>query len=113
MTEEEIRRASRITGLDVHRGPSGVPCGVVYGKDDGEVVVSVTDSADSYNRFLISNLERIGWITMQAQNFRCAGCGRIRALQKHHIKHRSKERDDRRENIEMLCLECHNQEHGK
>ena len=43
---------------------------------------------------------------------RCVECKRFENLECHHIIHRSKQRDDRLENLKILCHDCHVQEHS-
>jgi len=76
------------------------------------IVVSVgpTLSADD---FLRANLFRLRRQLSREQVWRCAQCGGIKPLQLHHRKHRSEQRDDRIENCEMICRDCHGKEHGE
>lgn len=64
------------------------------------------------DRFLRSNLARIRLDLMEEQNGRCAICKRAVPLQLHHKVFRSERRDDRRENLHLLCGACHLGQHG-
>ena len=107
LTEHDIRKLARITGLEVHQGRAGV-----YGCDLKleAVVVSVGPSL-SVDDFLKANLDRLRRHLLVEQRFRCAQCAGIKPLQLHHRKHRSEQRDDRIENLEMLCIADHDKEH--
>ena len=109
MTDHDIRKLSRITGLFVHQDKN-----VVYGEDLKlkRIVVSVgpTLSADD---FLRANLDRLRQQLLREQDWRCAQCAGIKPLQLHHRKHRSEQRNDRIENLEMLCIADHRKEHGQ
>jgi len=48
-------------------------------------------------------LERDAW--------RCQACGRLGAVQVHHIRARSRLRPDAEENLITLCPECHRRIH--
>jgi 5-methylcytosine-specific restriction endonuclease McrA len=47
------------------------------------------------------------------QDGHCAGCGRIKPLDSHHIKYRSNLGGDERINLIGLCRECHETKHKK
>jgi len=108
LTEHDIRKLARITGLSVYQDQSGT-----YGIESGSgipVVVSVglTLTADD---FLRANLDRLRRQLLREQEYRCAQCAGIELLQLHHRKKRSEQRDDRIENCEMICVNCHAKEH--
>lgn len=114
LTDHDLRKIARITGLEVHQSNTGV-----YGYEPKHtsirlerVVVSVglTHTPDD---FLKANLERLRRQLLREQVYRCAQCGRITVLQLHHRKHRSEQRDDRIENLEMICIADHSREHGQ
>lgn len=42
----------------------------------------------------------------------CEKCNRVGGLECHHKIHRSKERNDKLENLQALCNDCHGREHG-
>ena len=108
MTDHDIRKLARITGLEVHQDATGV-----YGRDLklDMTVVSVMPSL-SADDFLRANLDRLREQLLRDQVWRCAQCAGIKLLQLHHIKHRSKQRDDRIENLEMICVDDHGKEHN-
>lgn len=106
LTDHDIRKLARITGLSVHQDKVGI-----FGADEGTIVVSVAPSL-SADDFLRANLDRLRQQLLAEQDYRCAQCGAIKPLQLHHRKHRSEQRDDRIENLEMICVEDHQKEHG-
>jgi 5-methylcytosine-specific restriction endonuclease McrA len=48
---------------------------------------------------------------MRRDGWRCQNCGRLGALQVHHIVFRSHQGTDTEENMITLCAECHQQVH--
>lgn len=55
-------------------------------------------------------------IVLDRDHWRCTECGEVKSLQVHHIKARSKGRDDRIENLRSVCCGghgCHEREHGQ
>lgn len=108
LTDHDIRKLTRITGLEVHQDRTGI-----YGRDPEfeQAVVSIGPSL-SADDFLRANLDRLRRQLLAEQVWRCAQCGGIKPLQLHHRKHRSEQRDDRIENLEMLCATDHGKEHG-
>ena len=108
LTDHDIRKLARITGLMVHNPTTGV-----YGRDSssGEIVVSIGPSLTA-DDFLRANLDRLRRKLLVEQRYRCAQCAAIRPLQLHHRKHRSEQRDDQIENLEMICAVDHDKEHN-
>jgi 5-methylcytosine-specific restriction endonuclease McrA len=51
-----------------------------------------------------------GRIVMEKQKWRCSQCQRVLPLQRHHIRARSKGRDDRVSNLRGDCADCHEKE---
>lgn len=49
---------------------------------------------------------------MTDADWRCTICGALVPLENHHKKHRSKGRDDRKENLEPRCSRHHAKAHG-
>jgi 5-methylcytosine-specific restriction endonuclease McrA len=58
---------------------------------------------ESYRQLCHEVLERDAW--------RCQLCGRMEALQVHHIQWRSHFGDDNPQNLLTLCIDCHQQAH--
>ena len=103
------RRLERITGLIVERHDAGQGRFLFVGWLDGKPVVNALAKGEkaAANRFLEHNLRRIRTQKLREQKGRCADCARARPLQQHHKKKRSQGRDDRPENLILLCAECH------
>ena len=62
--------------------------------------------------FLRRNLFRMRLDLMDEQNGRCAICKNATPLQLDHIEPRSRGRNDRKENLRLLCVPCHAGRHG-
>ena len=52
-------------------------------------------------------------LVLRRDGWRCQNCGDPRNLQVHHIKSRSKLRDDAEENLIALCANCHAKVHNR
>jgi 5-methylcytosine-specific restriction endonuclease McrA len=68
---------------------------------------------DMAQAFVDWNYERNKRIVFEQQGWRCARCGKMKPLQGHHKVFRSKDRDDRVENLAGLCSGCHGSRHGR
>ena len=62
--------------------------------------------------YLKENLSRIRRLKMEEQGGRCKLCPSTGPLQLDHIEERSHGRDDRPENLQLLCLPCHGKKTG-
>ncbi|NJL70689.1 MAG: HNH endonuclease [Candidatus Competibacteraceae bacterium] len=51
--------------------------------------------------------------TLKRDNYACTSCGVRHNLEVHHKSPRSKERNDKLENLITLCNTCHGKEHGR
>jgi len=112
------RRVEEITGLRVdflqtkaaglfalgYRDGVGSPW-AVGGSDTG-------DQAEALQLMFAHNWNRLHREVREEQRHLCAHCGKRGPLSLHHITHRSRGRNDRRENLEGLCVQCHGQKHG-
>ena len=104
----ETRKFERITGI---------PCVwipeyhlLIAGR--GGIFSKCRKIKDALRSLLAKNLDRIRNEYMEEQKGHCFLCGKFRPLHLHHIKHRSKSRDDRKENLQLVCYLCHNVAHG-
>lgn len=61
------------------------------------------------NRLVERVLKIHGWVAIKRQGGKCGNCGRRAPLQADHKIERSKDRDDRIENLWGLCDPCHTQ----
>lgn len=76
-----------------------------------------THGADHLKKALKGVVEKVYAINREAAfekaGYRCVRCGKIVPLQAHHVIHRARgQRDDSVENLDPLCAEHHEQEHG-
>ena len=112
-----VRQVEQITGLEIKLKAKGSRV-LAYGYRDGEANPLVCGSSESgdaeaaLQMLVEENWHRLQRIVFQEQHWQCAHCGRVKELQLHHRTFRSHARDDRRENLEGLCSECHNRKHG-
>ena len=116
LTDNDVRKLERITGLTIHPdnlGVIGVELGIKSTPCKPIVVSVIRSHAGTVDDFLKVNLDRLRRRLSREQRWKCAQCAGIKLLQLHHIKHRSKQRDDRIENLEMLCRDCHVKEHNQ
>ena len=111
MTNETKRKLARITGLRVEWISEP---GYMLGFDGLFMVVQAAGKSpeEAGKKFLRFNLMRARNVLMGQQRCRCAHCDGYKPLQLHHITLRSRDRNDRLENLRMLCLECHNRRHN-
>jgi 5-methylcytosine-specific restriction endonuclease McrA len=49
---------------------------------------------------------------LERDSWRCQVCGSSSDLQVHHLKYRSKLGNDEADNLIVLCVRCHHQQHG-
>ena len=111
---------NRITGLDVHvvelRERSWSAYSLVpYGEAQLPWLVIAwhkEDPAAAGRAYLEANLDRIRRLKMQEQDGRCLLCSSTGPLQLDHIEERSHDRDDRPENLQLLCAPCHRKKTG-
>lgn len=68
--------------------------------------------SEALENLVKANYRRVCEELAEEQGHRCANCAKFAPLSFHHIQHRSKGRLDTKENIEGLCIDCHNIEHG-
>lgn len=111
---------NRITGQDVH---------VVSLRDDSWSAFSLLPNgtetlpllvivwhketpAEAGRAYLDHNLARIRRLKMIEQGGRCLLCGSPGALQLDHIEERSHGRDDRPENLRLICSRDHHKKTG-
>jgi len=111
MTNQTERKLARITGLRIEWISEP---GYMLGFDGIWMVVQTGGKTpeEAGKKFLRYNLMRAGRVLLSQQHCRCAHCDGYKPLQLDHITPRSKSRDDRLENLRMLCLECHNRRHN-
>lgn len=104
----EERKFERITGI---------PCEWIPELNSlcaGRVALYIIDKSPkrALAKLLAVNLRRIRIEYMLEQNGLCSECGSSSPLHLHHKKFRSKQRDDRKENLELICEVCHRRKHG-
>ena len=68
---------------------------------------SVQQMKDMAQAFVDWNWKRNCQTVFEQQEYRCARCGKMKPLQGHHRKRRSRGRDDRVTNITGMCQPCH------
>lgn len=105
------RNAERITGMTVRQIPYGgrtKAYGLYIPDSDIEVFSSHSGPpAESIQRLVELNYQRIKRQVFADQNWRCFHCFRILPLEADHIKPRSKGRDDSRTNLRGVCSGDH------
>ena len=107
MTDHDIRKLRRITGLHVYQDEKAV-----HGRDlELEWIAVSVELSCTADDFLKANLDRLRRQLLREQNYRCGFCAQIRPLQIHHEKKRSQGRDDRKSNLILLCFSCHEKTH--
>ena len=114
------RQAERIMQLEVVQRPSGPSSPDCFEAYDGGArkgigfIVSGSGRTESeaLANLVQANYRRVCEELAKEQQHRCANCAKRAPLSFHHKLHRSKGRIDTKENLEGLCLECHNIEHG-
>lgn len=74
-------------------------------------VVAAT-SREALRMLVDATYKRRREMVMERAKRRCENCNRLAPLEVHHIVFRSHGRDDRIENLEALCNECHGGIHG-
>lgn len=109
------RKAEEITGYTVIERVSATPEFRFAAVDEQGMTVAEgfgRSEPEAIHR-LVERVYRIhaSAVALKQRN-RCHECGRLKPLQAHHVKHRSKGRDDRMANIRMLCSDCHHLQHG-
>ena len=111
MTNQTERKLARITGLRIEWISEP---GYMLGFDGIWMVVQTQGRTpeEAGKKFLRYNLKRAGRVLLGQQHCRCAHCDGYKPLQLDHITPRSQGRDDRLENLRLLCLDCHNRRHG-
>ena len=99
----------KLTGLKVTQDGYAI-----LGILDGGIVVRARskDIRNAQIAFLSKNLLRMRLALMDEQNGRCAICKGATPLQLDHIEPRSRGRNDRKENLRLLCVPCHAGRHG-
>ncbi|KKL81049.1 hypothetical protein LCGC14_1998670 [marine sediment metagenome] len=103
----------KVTGLEVLQNEDEGT--VILGVSGGITVVRVSTVrllALAERVFLRRNLNRLRLDLMDEQNGRCAICKNATPLQLDHIEPRSRGRNDRKENLRLLCVPCHAGRHG-
>lgn len=118
MTRKQVEK---ITGLTLWIDDSITSeCIYALQDDQGRAVVSRVGHKKDERKILKAlvedNYSRVRFLVARKQNFRCAECGRLGPLEADHIKPRSKGRDDRIENLRMVCsgtgCGAHRRKHG-
>lgn len=109
-----LQKACRITGLDIQVLAEAKNF-IVYALNGHHEVVRV--SGRNLKTLLSLAVERVYAINrevaMERAGWRCERCGKITGVTAHHKVHRARgQRDDRVENLEVLCAEHHGKEHG-
>lgn len=110
------KKLERINGYTVTEEPAAVgvclvatgECGVFRTEARGKRSVS-----NALHRLVEMIYQAHKKVVMKKQNGLCINCGLRRQLDCHHKKHRgSQGRDDRIENLEGRCRECHSIAHS-
>ena len=108
-----IKKAKAINGLDyiVTETRSGILVSAY--NEDGEVVAEAEAHQLKRAIEMTVNAVYFKWKSekMEESGWKCERCGSVRALHAHHIVFRSKGRNDRKENMQVLCINCHEDEH--
>jgi len=106
----------RITGLDVKIGPSGglpYPWRAEAELPEGGYLCALSITLDGLRAdFLLLNLQRCRNLLL-ARDPRCGVCTSPRNLEMDHIEPRSHGRNDRLENLQLLCHDCHRRKTGE
>ena len=109
-----LTRAESITGLTVLL-IDGQDChyaaGVRLTPREEAVVGRGATEEEALDALVAANLAAVFNRVAERQKWRCADCGKIRPLGRHHLKYRSEGRDDREENAVCLCAWCHEKRH--
>jgi hypothetical protein len=109
-----LTRAESITGLTVFL-IDGQDCiyaaGVRLTPREETVVGRGATEEEALTALVAANLAAVFNRVAERQKYRCADCGRIRPLARHHLRYRSEGRDDREENAVCLCAWCHEKRH--
>ena len=108
-----VAKAKRINGCDYRE----IKCGLWAALDDGKVRASYKGRDIKRALFVLVEevLRQNRMKALSRDGYKCVRCGSMTGLSSHHIKHRGMggaNRDDRVENLESLCRECHEREHG-
>ncbi len=74
---------------------------IMWGKTEDKALRALLDAV----------LKEHGRICMDKAGWKCEQCGSVCGLSAHHKVFRSRDRDDRVENLEALCVVDHFQEH--
>ena len=106
------RKASCITGLEVLGRRMGATYLLVAIIDGIAIEVGRITPTEALRSFLFYNLDRIRDTRVRTTQGRCEQCSRAKPLHLHHKKFRSQGRDDREENLELLCVACHGGKHS-
>lgn len=114
LRDQDIRKLERITGLTLWLPEDDDYDFVVLieGQQIPLLFQPIANPKLLIQVFLCWNLERLRLKIGAKQEWKCAHCGTVRPLQLHHKKKRSRQRDDREENLEMICQQDHAREHG-
>ena len=110
---EIAAKLERITGLTVRVGPAwhGDPPWEAYTtgayKSARSVYVCCHTSQQLIREFLRLNLSNCRDILLAKQQGRCLECPAAGVLELDHIEPRSHGRNDRIENLQLLCHACH------
>jgi hypothetical protein len=106
-------KARSVIGISVEREvtPLGVWSLFVELGDGKRIWGHGPNEKTAAQRLVIENYKRICDIVDRLQEYRCRRCGQRQPLSHHHKTFRSHGRKDTVENIEALCLSCHNAAH--
>jgi HNH endonuclease len=112
-----VKRAESITGLDIRQiqNPASLSRLVIFGAfSDGTEVARQADYGVSRTlTLLVETLyKREQKKAYERARYRCERCARIKPLETHHKVFRSHGRRDTADNLEVLCVDCHGEEHG-
>jgi len=109
-----LRSVEKITGLEVRRLPgAGMPLFGAYNSEGSAVTVRSGRTEKEALRELVSAVYKINREeAMIRAKFKCENCGSRKDLEAHHKKFRSHGRNDRVENLEVVCRLCHEIKHG-
>lgn len=74
-------------------------------------VRGVPDYREACDKLVRKNWNRVAYLALERDEYRCVECKTFRTLGCHHIQFRSHGRRDVLENLETLCAGCHEKKH--
>ena len=115
MTEREaraIRKVEGLTGLKVHWFPEKEAAAAF--NEQREVIAQGRGKTveEACQDLRTDNLMTIRRRKLREGKGRCNHCGGGGPLQLHHVEFRSQGGTDHPDNLDLICIECHNKAHG-